>query len=123
MTGLVPLVLMFLLMWLLLVRPQQRRVRQHQQLVSSLRVGDEVVTYGGIYGTVTAVDEEAMSLEIAPGVVVRALRTAVNQRVGPPDEDDAGTGADDRAAGHGGDLPGDDEAGRLPSQPTAEETS
>ena len=122
MAGLVPLVLMFLLMWLLLVRPQQRRVRHHQQLVSSLRVGDEVVTYGGIYGTVTSVDDEAMTLEIAPGVVVRALRSAVNQRVGSPDEDDADAVGDERAASRPGDL-ADDEAGRLPSQPTAEENS
>ena len=83
MEPLLALFLTFALMWVLLIRPQQRRMRQHQEVVSSLRAGDEVVTAGGIYGTVQAIDDEVMTLEVAPGVVVKVLRAAVSQRVGP----------------------------------------
>ncbi len=81
MEPLLALFLTFALMWVLLIRPQQRRMRQHQEVVSSLRPGDEIVTAGGVYGTIQAIDEEKMTLEIAPGVVVRVLRAAVSQRV------------------------------------------
>jgi preprotein translocase subunit YajC len=86
MEPLLALLLTFALMWVLLIRPQQRRMRQHQEIVSSLRPGDEIVTAGGIYGTVQAIDEEKMTLEVAPGIVIRVLRAAVSQRVGPDDE-------------------------------------
>jgi len=77
-------------MWVLLILPQQRRMRQHQAVVASLRAGDEVVTAGGVYGTITSVDEETLAVEVAPGVVLRVLRSAVSQRVGPIDEEAIG---------------------------------
>ncbi len=83
MEALLPLLLMFVLMWALLIRPQQRRMREHQAVVASLRAGDEVITAGGIYGTVQAVDEDSMILQVAPGVELRVLRAAVSQRVKP----------------------------------------
>jgi preprotein translocase subunit YajC len=86
MQPLLALVVTFGLMYLLLIRPQQRRMRQHQAVVSSLRAGDEIVTAGGIYGTVVAVDEETMIVEVAPGVELRILRAAVSQRVEADDE-------------------------------------
>ena len=73
-------------MWVLLILPQQRRMRQHQQVIASLEVGDEVVTAGGVYGTITSVDEDTLAVEVAPGVVLRILRNAVSQRIGPPEE-------------------------------------
>ena len=88
MEPLLALLFTFALMWVLLIRPQQRRIRQHQAVVESLRPGDEIVTAGGIYGTVQAIDEEAMTLEVAPGVELRVLRAAVSQRVNPPDDVD-----------------------------------
>ena len=75
-------------MWVLLILPQQRRMKQHQAVVASLRVGDEVVTAGGVYGTITSVDEDTLAVEVAPGVVLRVLRSAVSQRIGPLDETD-----------------------------------
>lgn len=75
-------------MWVLLILPQQRRVRQHQAVVATLEVGDEVVTAGGVYGVITSVDEETLGVEVAPGIVLRVLRTAVSQRVAPPDAAD-----------------------------------
>jgi preprotein translocase subunit YajC len=82
-------------MWALLILPQQRRMRQHQEVIASLEVGDEVVTAGGVYGTITSVDEDTLAVEVAPGVVLRVLRNAVTQRIAPPDdeEDDVTTGA------------------------------
>ncbi len=84
-------------MWALLILPQQRRMRQHQAVIASLEVGDEVVTAGGVYGTITSVDEDTLAVEVAPGVVLRVLRTAVSQRIAPVEdegeEDDVTTGA------------------------------
>src|SRR5919199_5871110 len=87
MQPLLALLVTFLLMWALLIRPQQRRMREHQSVVSSLRTGDEVITAGGIYGRVRSVDDESMILEVAPGVELRVLRAAVSQRV--IEDDDA----------------------------------
>jgi len=81
---LLPLVLL----WVLLIRPQQRRMRQAQSMVATLDVGDEIITSGGIYGTITEVDDTSLWLEIAPDVVVRVLRAAAAQRV-PTDLDDS----------------------------------
>ena len=81
------LVVTLLLMWALLIRPQQRRMRQHQLVVSSLRAGDEIITAGGLYGRVRSVDDESMILEVAPGVELRVLRAAVSQRVAEDGDD------------------------------------
>ena len=88
MGPLLALLITFGLMWALLILPQQRRMRQHQQVIASLEVGDEVVTAGGVYGTITSVDEETLAVEVAPGVVLRVLRNAVSQRIGPPEDED-----------------------------------
>jgi preprotein translocase subunit YajC len=86
MEPLLALLITFVLMWALLIRPQQRRMRQHQLVVSSLRAGDEIITAGGIYGRVRSVDDESMILEVAPGIELRVLRAAVSQRVTEDDE-------------------------------------
>jgi preprotein translocase subunit YajC len=88
MGPLLALLITFGLMWVLLILPQQRRMRAHEAVVASLEVGDEVVTAGGVYGTITSVDGETLAVEVAPGVVLRVLRSAVSQRIAP-DEDQA----------------------------------
>ena len=99
MGPLLALLLTFALMWVLLILPQQRRMRQHQAVIASLRAGDEVVTAGGVYGTIVSVDEETLAVEVAPGIVLRVLRNAVSQRIGPPEEDeDEGEDLGDPAA-------------------------
>jgi preprotein translocase subunit YajC len=75
------LVLLLGVFYLLLVRPQKRRMRQHQDLVTSLIPGDEVVTIGGIIGYVKQVGEESISLEIADGCVIRVARQAIGRKV------------------------------------------
>ncbi|HUP69749.1 MAG TPA: preprotein translocase subunit YajC [Acidimicrobiales bacterium] len=69
------------LMWVLLVRPQQQRVRQQRDLVASLKIGDEVVTAGGIIGRIVDLTEEEAIVEIAPAVNMRFLRGAINARL------------------------------------------
>ncbi len=79
--------LLFLgLMWFVLIRPQQQRVRRQQELVAALRVGDQVITAGGILGRIVALDDDEAHIEVAPGVVMRFLRLAVNSRVGEDEQ-------------------------------------
>lgn len=73
--------IVFGLMWVFLVRPQQQRVRRQKELISALEVGDEVVTAGGIMGRIVALTDEQAEIEVSPGVVMRFLRIAVNARV------------------------------------------
>jgi len=68
---------------LLIVRPQRRQMAAHRALVASLRVGDEVVTSGGIYGTIRVLDDGTVDLEVAPGGVLRVARGAIAQRIEP----------------------------------------
>ena len=79
-TSLVPLLLVFLIMYFLLIRPQQRKVREHQAMVAALRRGDQVVTSGGIVGKVTKVKEgeNEVEVEIAPGINVRVVRSTIS---------------------------------------------
>lgn len=78
----VPLILIFAIMYLLLIRPQQKKAKEHQAMVAALRRGDQVVTAGGIMGTVSKVkDEREVELEIATGVNVRVVRNTITQVV------------------------------------------
>jgi len=76
-----PLILILVLMWALMIRPQQRRAREHQAVVAALRVGDEVMTTAGMFGTVSALDDDSASIEVAPGVVVRVLKASIVRRI------------------------------------------
>lgn len=83
-----PLVLIAVVFYLLLIRPQRKRVRQQQALVESIAAGDRVVTIGGVHATVQSVDGETIRLEIAPGTVVTMSRGAVARKL--VDADTAG---------------------------------
>ena len=71
------LVALFGLMWFLLIRPQRRRAVEQLQMQDKLRTGDEILTAGGIHGTVKAIEEDIVHVEIAPGMLVRVDRRAV----------------------------------------------
>jgi preprotein translocase subunit YajC len=73
-----------LLTWFLFIRPRRRMMMRQRELLGALSSGDQVVTLGGIYGTVVALDGDEVRLEIAPDVVIRVARRAVAGRVGPP---------------------------------------
>lgn len=71
----VPFVLIFVIMYFLIIRPQQRKAREHQEMIKNVRRGDTVVTTGGIIGKVTKVSDDAeLEIEIADGVRVRLVR-------------------------------------------------
>lgn len=65
------------LMWLLVIRPQRRRTTEHTALMSTVAVGDEIVTAGGMYGRVTGMDDDVLTVEIAPSITVRVARGAI----------------------------------------------
>ena len=76
----IPLILIFAIMYFLLIRPQQKKLKEHQPMVEALRRGDQVVTQGGIIGKVTKVkDDGEIEVEIASGVKVRVVRSTVAQ--------------------------------------------
>ena len=81
--SLVPLILVFLIMYFLLIRPQQKKLKEHQAMVNALRRGDKVVTSGGIVGRVTRVHEteNEVEVEIAPNVNVRVVRSTIQSVV------------------------------------------
>jgi preprotein translocase subunit YajC len=81
MGALIVLAITFVLLWVFFIRPQQQRVRGHQQLVASLEVGDEVVLSAGIYGRIVDLGPEDMWVRVAEGVVLRVARQAVLRRV------------------------------------------
>jgi len=91
------LVLLFAAMYFLMIRPQQKRRRAMESMQSSIGQGDEVITIGGLYGTVIAIDDETVTLEVAPGVTNRLARGAISRvtsSANQPAEETAGTDAD-----------------------------
>lgn len=77
-TSLVPLILIFVIFYFLLIRPQQKRAKEHKKMVENLKRGDQVVTGGGILGKVTRVKEgEEVEIEIAEGTRVRVYRSTI----------------------------------------------
>ncbi|MBR3501584.1 MAG: preprotein translocase subunit YajC [Alphaproteobacteria bacterium] len=79
----VQLALILLIFYLFLIRPQQKRMRAHFDLVNALKIGDKVVTSSGVYGTVKKLSEKDIDLEIAPNVVIKVERMAVGAVVNP----------------------------------------
>src|SRR3954470_3860562 len=84
MGPLIAIALMFLVFWVLIILPQQRRVRAHAALVRAIEVGDEVMTTSGLYGTIASLDEEDVTLEVAPGTVLRFARGAIAKNLSEP---------------------------------------
>lgn len=83
-----PLVLMGGVFYFLLIRPQQKRARAQKALVSSVEVGDEVMTSGGIFGTISQIDDDdgTIQLEIAPGTRIRMVRSGIARRFTEDDD-------------------------------------
>ena len=100
--AILPLVGIALLFWLILIRPAQRRQRDLARMQRQVEVGDEVMLTSGIYGTVLGLDGDAVSLEVAEGVILKVVRGAVGSVVTPQTEHEDDQLADDEAG------PGDD---------------
>ena len=93
-TQLLPFVLIFVIMYFLILRPQQKRVKTHQEMVKNVRRGDTVVTSGGLIGKVTKViDDDQIEVEIADGSRIRQVRAMVSdvRAKGEPVKEEAGS--------------------------------
>jgi len=75
--GLLPIILMFVLLYFLMIRPQMKRAKEHKALVEALQKGDEVITAGGVLGRVTKVSDAYASIEIAPNTEISVQKAAV----------------------------------------------
>ncbi|MFI0395517.1 preprotein translocase subunit YajC [Paracoccus jiaweipingae] len=78
-TQFIPLILIFVIMYFLMIRPQQKRLKEHRQMVDAISRGDQVVTAGGLIGKVTNVMDDQIEVEIAQGVKVKVVRSTVGQ--------------------------------------------
>ena len=76
---LVPTILIIGIMYFLMIRPQQKRMKEHREMIAAIRRGDTVVTSGGIIGKVIKVDEQEVQVEIAEGVRIKVLRSTVSE--------------------------------------------
>ena len=78
-SAFVPLILMFVIFYFLLIRPQQKKSKEHREMLGSLKKGDRIITSGGLHGRITAVSETTMTIEIADKVRVKIARGNVSQ--------------------------------------------
>lgn len=76
-TAFIPLVLMFVIFYFLLIRPQQTKAKKHQELLDSLKKDDLVVTTGGIHGKITGVTDTILTVEIAPNVKIKVSKSGI----------------------------------------------
>lgn len=78
-TGMLPLVLMFVVLYFVMIRPQMKKQKEHRSMIESLAKGDEVATAGGLLGRVTKLGESYLTLELTPGIEVQLQRSAIVQ--------------------------------------------
>ena len=76
--GFLPIILMFVVLWFLMIRPQMKRAKEHKAMVEALAKGDEVVTQGGVAGRIVKVGDNFVSVEVAPNVEITLQRQAVS---------------------------------------------
>lgn len=84
----VPIILIFIIFYFLLIRPQMKKQKEHQKMVSELKTGDKVVTSGGIYGLITNVRDTTVTLKIAENVKIELDRTSVGAIIKSSDSGD-----------------------------------
>ena len=77
--GFLPMILMFVVLWFIMIRPQMKRQKEHKAMVEALKSGDEVITSGGILGKVTKTSEQYVTVEVAQGTEMQLQRAAVSQ--------------------------------------------
>jgi preprotein translocase subunit YajC len=80
-SGFIPLILMFVIFYFLLIRPQQKKTKEHRQMIADLKKGDRIITSGGLHGRITGLDESTLTVEIADKVRVKVARGNVGARV------------------------------------------
>jgi preprotein translocase subunit YajC len=80
-----PLILMFAVFYFLLIHPQRKKQKHHQQMLSELKRGDQIVTAGGMYGTIEGLTESVVKLKIAENVLIDVSRSAIAAKIGAPE--------------------------------------
>ncbi len=85
----IPLILMFVIFYFLLIRPQQKKTKEHRQMISSLKKGDRVVTSGGLHGQITGLSDTTLTVEIADKVRVKIARGNVGALIQAPGQSQA----------------------------------
>ena len=85
----IPLILMFVIFYFLLIRPQQKKVKQHKEMISSLKKGDKVVTAGGIHGIITGVSDNTVTIEVAPKVKIKVQKGSISYILGRGQQQEA----------------------------------
>ena len=100
-TSLLPFVLIFVVFYFFLIRPQQKRAKEHREMVSQLRRGDKVITSGGLVGTVTKSvdDQETVEVEIAKDVKVNIMRTMIADKRSKDDKKNAARAEEPKKSG------------------------
>ncbi len=103
-TSLLPFVLIFVVFYFFLIRPQQKRAKEHREMVSQLRRGDKVITSGGLVGTVTKSvdDQETVEVEIAKDVKVNIMRTMIADKRSKDDKKNAAKAEEPKKSGLAG---------------------
>ena len=101
-----PLLLIFVVFYFLLIRPQQKKMKKHRDMVANLQRGDKVITGGGLYATVSKIEDDAVILEIANGVRVKAARHTISELSAKPIP--RGNAKDSGDGGASGSAKGDD---------------
>lgn len=81
--GIIYIVGLFALLWFLMIRPQQQRQKKHQEMVKNLGVNDNIVTAGGLYGTIVKVKEDSFVIRVADNVRIEILKHAISQKRTP----------------------------------------
>ena len=77
-SGFIPIILMFVIFYFLLIRPQQKRQKEHRTMISTLKKGDRIITSGGLHGRITGIDDTTLTVEIADKVRVKVARSNVS---------------------------------------------
>ena len=109
--SLLPILLIGVVFYFLLIRPQQRRARTQRELIQSVDEGDEVVTIGGIFGVVRDIEDDSVLLEVAPGTELRFLRSAIARKLQSQEDDRNHDQAGGQEAERGSAREPDDELG------------
>ncbi len=89
--SVLPFVLIFILFYFLILRPQQKQSRQREEMLNSLKRGDEVLTSGGIYGRIINIADDVVTLEIAKGINIKVAKSAITAVLGKKGKNDQGT--------------------------------
>jgi preprotein translocase subunit YajC len=77
-SAFLPIILMFAIFYFLLIRPQQKKAKEHREMLGAIKSGDKIITSGGIYGEITGIDANAVTIEIAPKVRIKVTRESIS---------------------------------------------